>query len=196
MRTFDMQKRRIFYATLAAVALSLFGCNGGGGGEATPAVTGGQILLRPLWPGDLLPGEPLQFLIEAKNLPGVFQSSFRIIYDSTRLRYTGFQPGSFWVGDSDTAACRHILSSVRDFTNSGTLLVVISRPGAQCGNTDKINGEMGRITMTAVQPLSSSTGLARFTSDPSRLLVRNASGVFLTLGQHSDQQLSYTPASP
>ncbi|MHA2621058.1 MAG: hypothetical protein V2G42_06285 [bacterium JZ-2024 1] len=172
------------------------GCNGGGGGTTSPAVTGAQVVLETLWAGALNRGETIQFRIVAKDLPGVFQSSFRILYDNTKLRYSNFQPGSFWIRNNDTISCRQLLSQVRDFPGSGTVLVVVSRPGAGCGNTDKVNGEMGRLTMAAISAISSPTGLARFTTDESRLLVRNAAGTYLTLRQRTDSQLSFTPAAP
>jgi hypothetical protein len=185
----------ILLPSVLAGALILSGCNGGGNNTAAPAVTGSQISLEVLWGGPIAPGDPLQVRLVAKDLPGVFQSSLRLNYDNTKIRYLSFQPGSFWTKENDTAACRQLLSQVRDFPSSGVVLVVVSRPGASCGNTDKVNGEMGRLTMTAVTTIGSPAGLVRFTTDPSRLLVRNSAGVFLTLRQRSDAQLSFTPAS-
>jgi hypothetical protein len=140
------------------------------------------------------PGDTLQLRLVAKDLPGVFQASFRLVYDTSKLRYVSFQPGSYWIKDSDPVSCRQLLSQVRDFAGSGTLLVVVSRPGTSCGNTDKVNGEIGKITMNTVTTIGSPAGLARFTTDETRLLVRSSAGTYLTLRQRTDAQLSFTPA--
>ena len=170
----------------------LVACGGGGQGRVSPEGRVGAVRLAVQWAGTLSPGSPLQVEIRAESLPGLLQGSFRIQYDTSRLSVNAVDPGSFWVRrHNEMPACTGTLAVTKDFQNTGILIVTLSRPGRQCGATDRAEGVIATIIFRAKQTIPSPNNLVSFVSDPQYQIVRDAEGNAYPVERITEQEVFF-----
>ncbi len=180
---------------IGGILLLWSACGGGGGGEPAPSLTVSSILLEPVEVGPISSGQTLFVRLRAQNVAGLFQGAFRVVFDTSRLQFLSFTPSDFLQRQVENPTCLGLLTTVNPFPQTGVIAVSISRKGTSCGPTDKINGEVGVFSFTALQNLNTYKTLVVFPADIVRFRFRNETATNFSLERLSSLQVKLIPPS-
>jgi len=180
---------------IGVILLLWSACGGGGGAGPSPSLTVSSVLLEPVEVGPISMGQTLFVRLRAQNVVGLFQSAFRVLYDTSRLQFQSFTPSDFLQKQEETPTCLGLLTTVNPFPQAGVIAVSITRKGTSCGPTDKINGEVGVFSFTALQNLNNYKTLVVFPADIVRFRFRNEKAANFSLERLTSLQVKLTPPS-